>query len=149
MSTYYALRCRVDKYDLVSAMTALKCDTWTVRTCKALIDDRIIFWRVKAHKRKSGIVAFGVVTEEARERTAFPESAPFFRGEIAASDLRLRLVVRYVMPAALPLWLDEDETATLRGLTVARGRGGHLFTVTDDQWDAIMALIGGWPENAS
>ena len=93
-------------------------------------------------------MAFGVVTEEAQVRIALPESASFFRGEIAASDLRLRLVVRYVMPAALPLWLDEDETGTLRGLTVARGRGSHLFTVTDDQWDGIMTMIDGWPEHA-
>ena len=52
------------------------------------------------------------------------------------------------MPATLPLWLDEDETGTLQGLTVARGRGSNLFTVTDDQWDAIMTMIGGWPEHA-
>ena len=148
MSTHYALRCRADIYDLVSATTVLKCDTWTVQTCKALIGDRIIFWQTKDHMGRRGIVAFGVVTEEARKRTAFAESAPFFRGEIAASDVRLRLVVRYVMPAALPLWLDEDETGTLKGLTVARGRGNHLFTVTDDQWDAIVAMVGGWPGDA-
>jgi hypothetical protein len=149
MSKSYALLVDPSLYDLTGATGALEHDTWTVSSRKAHPGDRIIFWQTKDHVGKRGIVAFGVVTEEARERTAFPESAPFFRGEIAASDLRLRLVVRYVMPAALPLWLDEDETGTLRGLTVARGRGSHLFTVTDDQWDAIMALIGGWPELGS
>ena len=89
-------------------------------------------------------MAFGVVTEEAQVRIALPESASFFRGTIAASDLRLRLVVRYVMSAALPFLLDEDETGTLKGLTVARGRGNHLVTVTDAQWDAIVAMVGGW-----
>lgn|GEM_PF-5152483 len=88
-------------------------------------------------------MAFGVVTEEARDRTAVPESASFSRGTIAASDLRLRLVVRWVLPPAVLLSLDEDTTGTLVGLTVSQGRGNHLFTVTDDQWDAIMAMVGG------
>ena len=148
MSKSYALLVDPSLYDLTGATGALSHDTWTVSSRKAHPGDRIIFWQTKDHTGKRGIVAFGVVTEEARERTALQESASFFRGEIAASDLRLRLVVRYVMPVALPLWLDEDETATLRGLTVARGRGSHLFTVTDDQWDAIMTMIGGWPEHA-
>ena len=148
MTTQYALLVDQSLYDVKGAAAALSHDTWTVSSRKANHGDRILFWQTKDHAGRRGIVAFGVVTEEARERTALPESASFFRGEIAASDLRLRLVVRYVMPAALPLWLDEDETATLRGLTVARGRGSHLFTVTDDQWDAIMTMIGGWPEHA-
>jgi len=148
MSKSYALLVDPSLYDLTGATGALSHDTWTVSSRKAHPGDRIIFWQTKDHTGKRGIVAFGVVTEEARERTALPESAPFFRGEIAASDLRLRLVVRYVMPAALPLLLDEDETGTLKGLTVARGRGNHLFTVTDDQWDAIMAMAGGWSGDA-
>ena len=148
MSKSSALLVDPSLYDLTGATGALEHDTWTVSSRKALPGDRVIFWQTKDHTGKRGIVAFDVVTEEAQVRIAIPESASFFRSTIAASDLRQRLVARYVMPAALPLWLDEDETGTLKGLTVARGRGSNLFTVTDDQWDAIMTMIDGWPEHA-
>ena len=139
----YALLVDPNLYDLKGATGALEHDTWTVSSRKAYPGDRIIFWQTLDRTGKRGIVALGVVTEEARERTALPESTSFFRGAIAAGHLRLRLVVRYVMPPALPLWLDEDTTGTLVGLTVARGRGNHLFSVTDEQWDAIVAMVSG------
>ncbi|MBK8690958.1 MAG: hypothetical protein IPN17_01280 [Deltaproteobacteria bacterium] len=57
----------------------------------------------------------------------------------------LRVVVRYVVPSDLPLWLD-DHRDVLGRLSVSRATGGTVFNVNDDDWSAVVALAGGWPE---
>ena len=148
MPSQFAVLVDPDRYDVKTASRVLDHDTWTVQNAeKAHVGDRILFWQTKNRHSNRGIVAFGVVTEEAAKRVAPPESRPYFRDPFAANELQLRIVVRYVAVANVPMWLGQGETGTLSSLTVSRGRGRSLFNVTTEQWDAVVAMAGGWPHN--
>jgi hypothetical protein len=60
-----------------------------------------------------------------------------------------RVTLRYVRPPGLPMWLGADPGGVLASLSVSRATGGTVFHVTDEQWEALVAAVGGWPEEAA
>lgn len=142
---YFALLASPSTYDLRAASAALSMDYWIVASRAAKRGDRLIFWQTMDRERHRGVVAFGEVTEPATERGPDPAGARFWKSGTSRPELALRIGVRYVVPPKTPLWLDDDPSGTLAGLSVSRGQGNTLFLVTDAQWDAVVDLAGGWP----
>ena len=145
---YFALLASPYIYDIRAASAALATDYWIVPRRTAKQGDRIIFWQSMDRDRRRGVVAFGEVTEPATERGPDPAGARFWKSGSSRPDRALRIGVRYVVPTGTPLWLDDDLSGTLAGLSVSRGQGNSLFIVTDAQWDALVELAGGWPHGS-
>ena len=142
---YFALLANPTRYDIRAASASLSTDYWIVASRAARRGDRLIFWQTMDRERHRGVAALGEVTEPATERGPDPAGARFWKSGSSRPELALRIGVRYVVPPRIPLWLDDDPSGTLAGLSVSRGQGNTLFLVTDAQWDAVVNLAGGWP----
>ncbi|TNF37527.1 MAG: EVE domain-containing protein [Deltaproteobacteria bacterium] len=126
------------RYRLADAVKNIEFDTWTTKGKAISVGDRCIFWQGGAGGNPRGIIAFGTVTEGP---TPMPDHEnPYWLTPPDDDDVEPRVSVRYEVPDALPLWLDEHEDV-LGGLSVARARGGTVFHVHDDQWSSIQDLI--------
>ena len=146
---YFALLASPGRFDIRASSAALATDYWIVPRRTAKRGDRIIFWQSMDRDRRRGVVAFGEVTEPATERGPDPAGARFWKSGASRPEIALRIGVRCVVPTETPLWLDDDLSGTLAGLSVSRGQGNTLFIVTDSQWDAVVELSSGWPHGAA
>ena len=143
---YHAIIANPDSYDIEEAVQTLTTDTWGVPKGEVEVGDRIVVWKAKGSGEHRGIVALGEVIESFGDRPPQPGSEPFYTGDPSTFSAR-RLVMRYEVPNALPLWLGEDSEvdAVLGDLSVSRGQGTQLYKVTPDQWIALRDLAGGSP----
>lgn len=81
-------------------------------------------------------------------RLVLDDSNNPFWNEPQEAKLEPRGRVRYVIPRGLPLWFDEHEE-TLGKLSVSRAKGGTVFNLTEEQWNAVVMLAGGWPSSST
>ncbi|KYF92561.1 hypothetical protein BE20_11340, partial [Sorangium cellulosum] len=144
-SRCWALFASPDTYRVEDAVREREVDTWTTAGRPIKVGDRLLVWRGKGRSGRRGIVAFGEVV--GGPRTIPDHENPYWLMHPDPGDVEERVRVRYVMPPGLPLWFDEHEDL-LSGLSVARARGGTVFNVTPEQWEAVVAAAGGWPQRA-
>lgn len=130
-------------YDVEAAAAALDVDTWSLPAGDVAPGDRFLVWRTLGSDGERGVVALGEVISAPEMLPANSEEAPFWRQPMPM-EARRRFRFRYVMPPGLPLWLREDRSGVLDTLTVSRGQGTKVYTVTADQWEAIVGMAGGW-----
>jgi predicted HNH restriction endonuclease len=52
--------------------------------------------------------------------------------------LEYRVNVAYRNPPGLPLWVGGPHDSIVKDLSVCRARGGTVFTIKPDQWNAIL-----------
>ncbi|WP_438023561.1 EVE domain-containing protein [Sorangium sp. So ce233] len=141
----WALFASPDTYRVEDAVREREIDTWTTAGRPMTVGDRVLVWRGKGRGDRRGIVAFGEIVEGPR---GMPDHEnPYWVTPPGPGDVEERVRVRYVTPPGLPLWFDEHEDV-LSGLSVARARGGTVFNVTPEQWEAVVAAAGGWPQQA-
>jgi 5-methylcytosine-specific restriction protein A len=67
---------------------------------------------------------------------------PYWVESPPPDQLRERVLVRYVVPEQLPLW---EPDPVLEGVSVSRARGGTVFRVAPEQWDALVDRAGSLP----
>lgn len=142
----WALLANSRVYDVESAARNLEVDSWRLPKGQVRIGDRLAFWRTKGSDGQRGIVAFGEVTAPVAVQAPNPQGRKFWPGGIPAemASPQPRFWLRYILAPNLPLWLDEDEEVLLRSLSVARGQGTKLYTLTPEQWQALEGKAGGW-----
>ena len=145
---YWAFCADPDSYRIEDAVRELDRGVWTVPKGDVHEGDRAIIWkalgRTSGREAHRGIVAFAEVLKDPEVITD-PNVAYWNVSDPRAHAAVRRVRVRYVVTPALPLWLDGPHHDLLADLSVSRGQG-TVFHVTAQQWDALMAVCGGWPE---
>jgi len=144
---YWALLANPTVYRIQEAVRHLRTDLWTARGRDIRAGDRVAIWKGLGHDRVRGIVALGEV--EADPALTSDLGNRFWVSPDDAEAEEERVLVRYVRAPGLPLWLDGPGDLVLRDLSVCRSKGGTVFHIWPDQWEALLELLGGWPEEAA
>ena len=143
---YWAFFANPRIYRIEEAVRELTTDLWTTKGRPVRTGDRVLIWKGAGVDRYRGIVALGEVLTDPDLRA---DSANRFWVTPPASDeLEERVAVRYVVPHGLPILSDGASNAVLDQLSVSRARGGTVFNVSAEQWQHVLAAVGGWPASA-
>ena len=141
---YWALVANPQRYDIEAAVAELEEDDWAVSDSDVRLGDRVAIWKAKGRGRHRGIVALGDVLTNAAPRTPLPASRKYHLDETLIVPAERRVTLRYVVPPSAPLWLQDDKSGLLGSLPVARASGGTVFKISSEQWQKLVALLGGW-----
>jgi Domain of unknown function (DUF3883)/EVE domain len=98
-----------------------------------------------------GVVALAEVLTDPVETTEPDEQhAYWIPGAEPLAAVAARVEVRYMTRPDPPLWLeDAPEGSVVRRLSVVNSHGGTVFRVSVPDWDELVALAGGWPDDGS
>jgi hypothetical protein len=140
---YWAFFANPAIYKIEAALRERPEDTWVTTGKEIHAGDHAMIWRGRGRDGRRGVVAFAEVIDEPAD---LDDSANPHWAEAQEPKVEPRVLVRYVLPVGLPLWLEEHEDVLGR-LSVARAKGGTVFNVTEEQWNAVVELAGGWPED--
>ncbi len=144
---YWLLGAEPNRYDVIGAVANLDVDTWTTQGRHLKPGDRALVWQFQGRRSRRGVVGLAEITSEPSLR---PDVDNGHWRDLERRDKPMeRVDIRYLRSPGLPLWLDDDPTGVLAQLSVNRAQGGAVFKVTPDQWDAIVAAAGGWPETSA
>lgn len=141
---YWAFAATPAIYDVEKAVENLATDRWTTKGRDVRPGDRVVIWKSKGRDAYRGAVALAEVIGE--PKIGSDTENPYWVDALDGEKTERRVDVRYVHPPGLPLWLGSDPDGVLARLSVSRATGGTVFNVTEDQWDALLAAVGGWPE---
>jgi len=142
---YWAACVNPRLFDIDGALDKLTTDTWRVKKSKVAAGDLFLLWRcLKDGKR--GVVGLGEVSSDPKEMRPSQEGREFMLDD-SLDTVERRVWVRLHRPPNAPIWLEDDGTGLLAGLSVAKARGGTIFKVTPRQWHEIVELLGGWEES--
>ena len=92
----------------------------------------------------SNLLTGSAAAEEIPEN---PESDEYWATTAERPEMTRRIRLRYVVPPKAPLWEESDTDGVLDGLSVAKAQGSKLYKVTPDQWERVVAALGGWPDD--
>ena len=140
---YWAFLANPTIYDIEAAVEKFDTDLWTTKGSDVRAGDRVVIWKARGRDAYRGVVALAEVLSDPQIR--LDDSPCWAKAEDGAVPEE-RVEVRYVRPPGLPLWLGSDPSGVLASLSVSRGRGRSVFKVSEDQWEGLIALVGGWPE---
>jgi hypothetical protein len=145
--SYWALLARPDIYEIDEAIRDLEVYWWTTKGRPLQPGDRVAIWRARGQERRGprGVIALGEVIGPAEMWT--DEDNDYWSDPQRAANEVERVPIRYVLPPRLPLWMDSEANALLSSLSVARSRGGTVFHITPEQWEALLQAAGGWEES--
>ena len=135
---YWTFVCNPDKYDGLGAMSKLNVLCWTLDRGDPQPDDRVAIWQAKGTSGRRGVIALGeviappaMIEETPTEREFWLDDAP--RGPQNRSRFRV------IKTPNLPLW-EDDHPNLLPHLAAARAKGGTVFSLQPEQWNALLAL---------
>jgi Domain of unknown function (DUF3883)/EVE domain len=140
---YWAFCINPNFYRIEKAIRELPVNSQTVPRRNVRAGDRAIIWKAKGTDRHRGIVALAEVLTD--PKPSIDPNEGYWVNQNTINEVVDRVIVRYFIPPALPLWEDATDLPFLKELSVARSTGGTVFHVTPDQWDAIIEAVGGWP----
>lgn len=140
---YWALMANPERYDIERAVDELDQDDWLVHHSDVRAGDRVAIWKAKGRSARRGIVALGEVLTNPTSRTPSLEHRKYYL-DPTLMTAETRVLVRYIVPPKAPLWLGEDKSGLLDGLSVAHATGGTVFKIAPDHWHKLVALLGGW-----
>lgn len=141
---YWALLSNPQHYRIVDAVRECECDSWNVARSPIRAGDRAIFWKAKGRDTHRGIIALAEVLTD--PQLGLDPNRAYWVDPSAADHPVERVTVRYLVHTSLPLWEGADAPSLLSGLSVGHATGGSIFRVTEDQWAALMEVLGGWPD---
>ena len=145
---YWAFLANPNRYRISDAIKQLEQDLWTVGDSKVVPGDRILIWQSLDGDEKRGIVSLGEVVSS--PQLIKDQGNPFWVNPSDGATEEMRVLVRYLPSPALPIWIGQsNHDDFLRSLTVARARGGSVFHLTPSDWEALMAILGGWQPTIS
>jgi predicted RNA-binding protein with PUA-like domain len=146
---YWAFRANPQKYNIQEVLqnSGIEIEHWNnPHNSDVREEDRAIIWQKASKGQPGGIVALGDVLEDS---TFLDDNNQEYWLDPHMADKKIKRVkFRYVRHKALPLWENRADLPLLKTLTVATGQMGSIFRVTSKEWDALMNIIGGWPESA-
>lgn len=139
---YWAFQANPRIYDIERAVMDLPYDTWTTKRSDVRVGDRALIWKSGGGTSLRGIVALAEVLDDPAPLD--PDSTYWIGASVRKRELRVP--IRYVLPEGCPLWVTEHTRHVLETLSVSKAQG-TVFRVTPEQWQAVLALIGGWPDS--
>jgi hypothetical protein len=135
---YWAFAANPARYRIVEALRDLEFDTWTTYDRPIRAHDRALIWQTRDADGRRGIVALAEVLEPP---AVIADHSPYWvepaEGETPKEQVRLRYI-----PLRNPLWIGGEHTSLLEQLSVSRSRGGSVFRVTAEQWNAVARVAG-------
>lgn len=136
-------------YRVEDAIRELDVDAWTVPTGDIAKGDRIAIWRTRGTDGQRGVIALAEALSPPEVRPDPPQSAKYWTvpGSHGQADLR-RILLRYVVPPRLPLWLSPETAPILSPLSVSRGQGTKAYRIAPEDWWRLVDAVGGWPQVA-
>jgi predicted RNA-binding protein with PUA-like domain len=147
MPNYWAFCANPANYRIEDAVRELEFDYWTTAASRVHVGDRAIIWKTLGGSKNRGIVALAEVVGEPTEQDD-SSNQYWVEGEEGQKPGPLAKV-RYLHAPNLPLWIDRNNPGFLDGLSVAKAQGGTVFKVTPEQWERVLEVAGGWPEESS
>jgi hypothetical protein len=143
---YWAFFANPRVYRIQEAIANRPTDLWTTKGRAVHAGDRVLIWKGAGNDGYRGVVALGEVLSDPELRS--DAENPYWVQPPQPDDLEERVVIRYVVPPGLPLLTRGEPYAALDILAVSRARGGTVFAVLPEQWEAVVALAGGWLEES-
>ena len=102
--------------------------------------DRVLIWQTTDIQGRRGLVGVGQVISNPIEMSDLEN--PYWLDRSDGTRMQRRVEVRYLPAVGLPRWTSDPEVGDdLKGLAVARARGGTVFTVTAEQWARLESFI--------
>jgi Domain of unknown function (DUF3883)/EVE domain len=141
---YWALMANPEMYNIQQAVSELTEDDWLVQRSDVKSGDRVAIWKAKGRSNQRGIVALGEALTNPATMLPRPESEKYYLEPMLMTAQR-RVVVRYVLPAHVPHWMENDKSGVLDSLSVAHATGGTVFKISPSQWHKLVEVLGGWP----
>ena len=135
---YWAFLANPSTYDVEGAIRELQTDDWLTDGKGLKPGDKAIIWKAKGRDEHRGVVALAEVLSE--PFVADDSANPFWRRVTELAGPRERVTIRYQKFPELPLWLNSSNEF-LNDLSVAKARGGTVFYVTPEQWNAVMGRL--------
>ena len=128
---YWAFCANPERYRIREAVQHLDRDTWTTGKSNPRAGDFALIWQTLDSEGRRGIVAFAeIITDPKKMRD---DDNPYWVDASEGASPQDRVEVRYVVPDALPLWMNNPEVGRLlQGLSVAKAHGGTIFKVTPE-----------------
>ncbi len=143
---YWAFFADPGTYRIEEAVASLDDDAWTTKGKPVRAGDRAIIWKGQGRDDWRGVVALAEVLTDPEP---LDDSAnPYWIAPPTPGQVEDRVRLRYALPPGLPLRYGGGPGDMLATLSVSRARGGTVFRVTPEQWDAVLAAAGGWPTDA-
>jgi len=136
---YWAFAADPRRYRIRDAVTDLTTDWWTTKNKPIREGDMTIIWQTTDSDGRRGVVALGEVVASPQPRS--DAGNPYWVNLQEATTTADRCQVRYISITE-PLWVGGPQGELLTTLSVARARGGTVFNVTPDQWQAVVAAAG-------
>ncbi|WP_224368478.1 EVE domain-containing protein [Hyalangium versicolor] len=144
---YWALISNPLTYRTLDSLRDFDEEVWTVTRGDIEVGDRVIIWQSKDKSGRRGIVALGEVLTAPTLMEEPPEFRRYWVKPEPWDKMMRRVWVRYARAPKCPRWMREDGTdPVLEGLSVTRARGGGVYRLTPEQWEAVLTEVGGWPE---
>jgi hypothetical protein len=137
--TYWALALDPSKYRIFEAIEHLPIDWWQAKGRPIKPGHEAIIWQRRDRQGHRGIVALGEIVGGPDLR---PDADNPYYTEPVDPKLTAkveRVGVRYI-PLTEPLWVGGPHHQLLTSLSVARARGGTVFQVDKDPWNAIQSV---------
>ena len=142
---YWGLMVSPAHYDIDAAVRALDLDAWTVPHGELAVGDRVAVWRTPATDRQRGIVALAEILAPPELRPDRPQSQKYWKTAPTQKAER-RVLLRYVLPPKLPLWLAAETEALMSPLSVLKEDGSAVCQIEPEDWWRLLDALGGWPE---
>jgi hypothetical protein len=143
---YWAFCANPKMYRVEEAVQERETDTWTTKGKPVREGDRALIWKGKGRDDERGVVALAEVLTDPEPLSG--ANNPYWVTAPGEDQLEERVRIRYIKPGGLPIWCTESRGGFLNDLSVSRARGGTVFAVTPEQWEALVQVAGGWPEDA-
>jgi len=140
---YWAAMANPNVYKITDALKVRTHGDWLIKRAHVRRGDRLFIWKAKGSEKDRGIVALAEVDTDPSRRIV-PSDRFWVKKRPKKKELRAK--IRYLVPPGLPLWVSQDRTGLLKGLSVARATGGGIFKVNPQTWHRVLGLIGGWPD---
>ena len=139
--SYWTFCADPEVYRIEAAVEDLVVDHWATKGKPINAGDMVIVWNAQGTQRHRGIVALAEVVGE--PSVTADSDNPYWTDWSSAAVPEKRVAVRYFKPSRVPLWLSDDDQGLLNTLSVGRGHGA-IFSVTQEQWAAVVRALGGW-----
>jgi len=142
---YWVFQATPHRYDLISAISNLDTDRWTVpHQYRAQLrkGDRVFFWKAAGKEGRAGVYAFGEITSDVGYLPELPNATPFVVARDYLDRNPLRVDVTYTHKLRKPVLrsalLDNE---SLKNLLVIKVRAGQVFPLRDHEVKPLYDLV--------
>lgn len=139
----WAVLANPNVYDIEQSLEDLDEDTWVDINNKSEVGDGIVFWRsINKTDGNRGIVGLGKVISPSKMMKVPNDTLKYFITKPTEAEEPRIWIKTHKLPN--PIWIDDDKSGVLKGLSVSNAQGNKLYKISAKQWKDILSLSGGW-----